>query len=31
MGEINIALNEFVLKQVLNPVRFLMFWSKEVI
>ena len=31
MGEIDIASKEFALKQVYNPVRFLMFWSKEVI
>ena len=31
MGEFDIALKEFVLKQVVNPFRFLMFWNKEVI
>jgi cytochrome P450 len=31
MGEIDITLKEFALKQVYNPFRFLMFWNKEVI
>ena len=31
LREFDIALTEFALKQVYNPFRFLMFWSKEVI